>query len=105
MRDDVPMCTSAWDCPRDSPPDPFARGSIRPIPAWRQYTCTDPQRSRLRAIRMSDANPHPASAYASYPSLRNRAVVVTGGATGIGASIVAQFARQGARIALFDVQD
>jgi D-xylose 1-dehydrogenase len=54
---------------------------------------------------MSDANPHPASAYASYPSLRNRAVVVTGGATGIGASIVAQFARQGARIAFFDVQD
>lgn len=54
---------------------------------------------------MSDANLHPAPAYASYPSLRNRAVVVTGGATGIGASIVAQFARQGARIAFFDVQD
>ena len=54
---------------------------------------------------MSDANPHPAPVYASYPSLRNRTVIVTGGATGIGASIVAQFARQGARIAFFDVQD
>ena len=45
------------------------------------------------------------SIYASYPSLRGRAVLVTGGATGIGASIVEHFARQGARVAFFDVQD
>ena len=45
------------------------------------------------------------SAFATYPSLRGRAVLVTGGATGIGASIVEQFARQGSRVAFFDVED
>ena len=43
--------------------------------------------------------------FAIYPSLRGRAVVVTGGATGIGASMVEHFARQGSRVAFFDVQD
>jgi NAD(P)-dependent dehydrogenase (short-subunit alcohol dehydrogenase family) len=43
--------------------------------------------------------------FATYPSLRGRAVLVTGGATGIGASIVEHFARQGARVAFFDVLD
>lgn len=47
----------------------------------------------------------PPSRYAVYPSLRGRAVLVTGGATGIGASIVAHFAAQGARVAFFDKQD
>lgn len=49
--------------------------------------------------------PEPASHYARYPSLDGRAVLVTGGATGIGESIVEHFARQGARVAFFDVQD
>jgi NAD(P)-dependent dehydrogenase (short-subunit alcohol dehydrogenase family) len=52
---------------------------------------------------MAEANPP--SQFASYPSLAGRAVLVTGGATGIGAASVAEFARQGARVALFDVQD
>ena len=39
----------------------------------------------------------PAGTFARYPSLAGRTVFVTGGATGIGAEIVAQFARQGAR--------
>ena len=43
--------------------------------------------------------------YASYPSLRERVVLVTGGATGIGESIVRQFARQGSRVAFFDILD
>lgn len=54
---------------------------------------------------MPDAAPRVADQYASYPSLHGRAVLVTGGATGIGASIVAHFAAQGARLAFFDIQE
>ena len=43
--------------------------------------------------------------YATYPSLKNRVVLITGGATGIGESFVTQFARQGSRVAFLDVQD
>ncbi len=42
---------------------------------------------------------------AIYPSLRDRAVLITGGATGIGASLVAHFAAQGARVAFLDIAD
>ena len=41
--------------------------------------------------------------YARYPSLVDRTVFVTGGATGIGASFVAHFAGQGARVAFCDI--
>ena len=40
---------------------------------------------------------------ANYPSLKGKRVFVTGGGTGIGASIVAAFARQGARVAFVDI--
>ncbi|HST45182.1 MAG TPA: SDR family oxidoreductase [Luteimonas sp.] len=40
---------------------------------------------------------------AAYPSLAGRAVLVTGGATGIGASFVEQFARQGSSVAFLDL--
>jgi D-xylose 1-dehydrogenase len=43
--------------------------------------------------------------FARYPSLAGRAVLVTGGASGIGASIVAHFARQDARVAFLDFDD
>jgi NAD(P)-dependent dehydrogenase (short-subunit alcohol dehydrogenase family) len=43
--------------------------------------------------------------FAIYPSLRERVVLVTGGASGIGAEEVTQFARQGAKIAFLDVAD
>ena len=43
--------------------------------------------------------------YARYPSLEGRVAVVTGGATGIGESLVTHFARQGSRVAFLDVQD
>lgn len=43
--------------------------------------------------------------YATYPSLRDRVVLITGGATGIGESIVRHFAHQGSRVAFFDIQD
>jgi D-xylose 1-dehydrogenase len=44
-------------------------------------------------------------AFAVYPSLLDRVVLVTGGASGIGAEQVRQFARQGAKVAFVDVAD
>jgi NAD(P)-dependent dehydrogenase (short-subunit alcohol dehydrogenase family) len=43
--------------------------------------------------------------FAVYPSLRDRVVLVTGGASGIGAEEVTQFARQGAKVAFLDIAD
>jgi NAD(P)-dependent dehydrogenase (short-subunit alcohol dehydrogenase family) len=43
--------------------------------------------------------------FASYPSLADRGVLITGGASGIGASFVEHFARQGARVGFIDVDD
>lgn len=40
--------------------------------------------------------------FAIYPSLKGRGVLVTGGASGIGAQMVARFAQQGARVAFLD---
>lgn len=40
--------------------------------------------------------------FARYPSLAGRAVLVTGGASGIGAQVVARFAQQGSRVAFLD---
>lgn len=42
---------------------------------------------------------------ASYPSLAGRTVFISGGAAGIGASIVERFAQQGCRVAFCDVDD
>jgi NAD(P)-dependent dehydrogenase (short-subunit alcohol dehydrogenase family) len=50
---------------------------------------------------MADGN----SQFASYPSLSGRVVLITGGATGIGESLVIHFARQGSRVAFLDIQD
>lgn len=43
--------------------------------------------------------------YATYPSLVDQVVLITGGASGIGAATVEQFALQGARVAFLDVTD
>jgi NAD(P)-dependent dehydrogenase (short-subunit alcohol dehydrogenase family) len=43
--------------------------------------------------------------FARYPSLRDRVVFISGGASGIGAEEVTQFAAQGARVAFVDIAD
>jgi D-xylose 1-dehydrogenase len=43
--------------------------------------------------------------FATYPSLAGRVVLITGGASGIGAEMVRQFAQNGARVAFLDIQD
>ena len=43
--------------------------------------------------------------FAQYPSLKGRAVIVSGGASGIGADIVRGFAAQGARVGFLDLDE
>lgn len=40
--------------------------------------------------------------FATYPSLKDRAVLITGGGTGIGAALVERFCAQGSRVAFLD---
>ena len=47
----------------------------------------------------------PVTQGAVYPSLVDKRVIVSGGASGIGAGIVEGFARQGARVAFMDIAD
>jgi D-xylose 1-dehydrogenase len=46
-----------------------------------------------------------AGRFARYPSLQDRIVLITGGASGIGAEMVAQFSAQGSRVAFLDFDD
>jgi NAD(P)-dependent dehydrogenase (short-subunit alcohol dehydrogenase family) len=41
--------------------------------------------------------------YATYPSLVDRTILVTGGAAGIGAALVEQFTKQGSKVAFLDI--
>ncbi|MES0036046.1 SDR family oxidoreductase [Mesorhizobium sp. M0046] len=43
--------------------------------------------------------------FATYPSLTDRVVLISGGASGIGADMVRAFASNGARVAFLDLQD
>ncbi|MEO1065032.1 MAG: SDR family oxidoreductase [Actinomycetota bacterium] len=52
---------------------------------------------------MTDPTAAPDAEYATYPSLRDRTVLITGGADGIGAGMVEQFVRQGSKVAFLDI--
>ena len=43
--------------------------------------------------------------YPSYPDLRDRTVLITGGGSGIGAAFVEAFVLQGSRVAFLDIQN
>jgi NAD(P)-dependent dehydrogenase (short-subunit alcohol dehydrogenase family) len=43
--------------------------------------------------------------FATYPTLRDRVIVITGGASGIGEAIVEAFAMQRAKVVFLDIQD
>ncbi|MBI3516761.1 MAG: SDR family oxidoreductase [Proteobacteria bacterium] len=45
------------------------------------------------------------TSFASYPSLRDRAVLVSGGATGIGAALVEHFVAQGSKVGFLDIDE
>lgn len=51
----------------------------------------------------AEEGPGAIAAPAIYPSLRGKRVLITGGAQGIGASIVAHFCKQGAAVAFLDI--
>ena len=42
---------------------------------------------------------------AIYPSLKNKVVIITGGAQGIGESIVEQFIKQESKVAILDIYE
>jgi NAD(P)-dependent dehydrogenase (short-subunit alcohol dehydrogenase family) len=43
------------------------------------------------------------NSYATYPSLKGKSIYITGGATGIGAVMVEEFAKQGAKVCFVDI--
>ena len=54
---------------------------------------------------MKPAGSNDSKQYATYPSLRGRRVLISGGASGIGSALVQAFVSQAAQVAFLDVQD
>src|SRR4051812_40648013 len=55
-------------------------------------------------MSIPELTPRP-GAFASYPSLKDRVVFITGGGSGVGAAMVTAFTEQGAKVAFVDVDD
>jgi NAD(P)-dependent dehydrogenase (short-subunit alcohol dehydrogenase family) len=51
-----------------------------------------------------ELSPRPGD-FASYPSLKDRVIFITGGGSGIGAAMVTAFTNQGAKVAFVDIDD
>ena len=58
----------------------------------------------MALTKSGDPHATPPHNYASYPSLVDRSVFITGGADGIGAGMVEEFVAQGSRVGFADIQ-
>ena len=96
------MC-SRWDAPLNQGRRSFFKTSASPsanvtLTSYLSRAELDQLFARVNARHLSDKE-H----FAVYPSLRDQLVVITGGASGIGASLVEHFALQGSRVAFLDI--
>jgi NAD(P)-dependent dehydrogenase (short-subunit alcohol dehydrogenase family) len=84
----------------------FPRHAFRPtLYTWSVSNPPMPDDATNEPHPDPQSSPQLANHFASYPSLRDRAILITGGATGIGESLVRHFAHQGSRVAFLDIQD
>ena len=68
--------------------------------------CREHARRRDRlSFRTGNCEETPCLSFAFYPSLKGRSVFVSGGGSGIGASIVEHFAAQGAKVGFVDINE
>src|SRR6266446_9371513 len=87
--------------PADSNRATFLLANARPLPSIcraHRSSMPKPEGACDGAVMMTDN-------LARYPSLAQRTVLVTGGASGIGAAIVEAFCEQGSRVAFLDRDD
>src|SRR5260221_8975417 len=82
----------------DSNPATFPSANARRLPS----TCLAHHSSMPRPEGVCDGAVMMTDNLARYPSLEQRTVLVTGGASGIGAAIVEAFCQHGSRVAFLD---
>src|SRR5260221_11897084 len=82
----------------DSNPATFPSANARRLPS----TCLAHRSSMSRPGGVCDGAVMMTDNLARYPSLEQRTVLVTGGASGIGAAIVEAFCEQGSRVVFLD---